>query len=76
MRVELTDVRGKKTVYELDVPPAVARLLVRRDQMVEFQGVQYGFLSTSELRTRYCPVLPPAHLGDEMLVGSHAVTGQ
>lgn len=75
MKVELTDVRGKKTVYELEVPEHVAKLLVRRDQTVEFQGIQYGFLSTTKLRTRYMPMLPPAQLTEDMLVGQEGATG-
>jgi hypothetical protein len=75
MKVELTDVRGKKTVYEMEVPDNVAKLLVRRDQTVTFQGIQYGFLSTSKVRTRYMPMLPPAQLDDSMLVGPDSATG-
>jgi hypothetical protein len=69
MKVELTDVRGKKAVFEMEVPDEVARLLVRRDQTVEYEGVQYGFLSQTKLRTRYGPMLPPARLTADMLVG-------
>jgi hypothetical protein len=76
MKVVLTDVRGKRAVYEMEVPPEVSKLLVRRDQTVTFQGVQYGFLSTSKERTRYVPMLPPAQLEDEMLVGAASATGQ
>jgi hypothetical protein len=54
MKIDLTEPRGKKVVYELEVPPEVAKLLVRRDQTVEFQGIRYGFLSTGKERTRYC----------------------
>jgi hypothetical protein len=43
MKIDLTEPRGKKVVYELEVPPEVAKLLVRRDQTVEFQGIRYGF---------------------------------
>jgi hypothetical protein len=69
MKIDLTDPRGKKVVFELEVPPAVAKLLVRRDQTVEFQGVRYGFLSIGKERTRYCPILPPAQLTEDMLAG-------
>jgi hypothetical protein len=69
MRVELTDVRGKKAVFVLEVPESVGKLLIRRDQTVAYEGVQYGFLSTSKLRTRYAPMLPPANLTPDMLVG-------
>jgi hypothetical protein len=69
MKIDLTDPRGKKVVFELEVPSAVARLLVRRDQTVEHRGVRYGFLSTGRERTRYCPILPPAQLTDDMLIG-------
>lgn len=70
MKVILTDVRGKRAVYEMEVPPQVAKLLVRRDQAVSFQGVQYGFLSSNAERARYCPMLPAAQLTDDMLVGA------
>jgi hypothetical protein len=70
MKVQLTDVRGKKVVYEFDVPPATANLLVRRDQSVEYDGIQYGFLSATKERARYCPVLPPAQLTEAMLIAS------
>jgi hypothetical protein len=76
MKVQLTDVRGKKIVYELEVPPETAKLLVRRDQSVQFQGVVYGFLSSNKDRNRYIPVLPPAQLEDTWLVGDDAATGQ
>jgi hypothetical protein len=56
--------------------PEVAKLLVRRDQTVEFQGIRYGFLSTGKERTRYCPILPPAQLTEDMLIGADSVTGQ
>jgi hypothetical protein len=67
MKILLTDVRGKKVVFELEVPPEQARYLVRRDQTVEFRGVRYGFMSTGKLSTRYCPILPPVQLTGEMV---------
>lgn len=67
MKVQLTDVRGKKVVFEFTVSPAVAKLLVRRDQSVEYDGVQYGFMSSNKERNRYCPTLPPAVLIADML---------
>jgi hypothetical protein len=76
VKIDLTDVRGKKVVYEMEVPPEVSELLVRRDQTVAFQGVQYGFLSRGKLRARYCPMLPPAQLHEEWLEGASSVTGQ
>jgi hypothetical protein len=75
MKVQLTDVRGKKVVYEMEVEPDVAKLLVRRDQTVAFQGVQYGFLSANKERNRYSPMLPPATLEELWLVGPDAATG-
>jgi hypothetical protein len=76
MKVQLTDVRGKKVVYEFEVPPEVAKLLVRRDQAVAFQGVQYGFLSSNAERARYCPMLPAAQLTEDMLCGADSAVGQ
>lgn len=74
MKVQLTDVRGK-TVYEMEVPAEKAKYLVRRDQMVEFNGIRYGFLSTNKERTRYSPVLPPVELTEDMLEGPASATG-
>jgi hypothetical protein len=76
MKLHLMDPRGKKLVYEMEAPPEVARLLVRRDQSVTFQGVQYGFMSSTKERNRYAPMLPPVQLEEEMLVGSDSGTGQ
>ena len=74
MKVQLTDVRGKKVVFEFNAPAHIAKLLVRRDQTVEYEGIQYGFLSqakdnkTGEVRTRYVPLLPAAQLTEDMRV--------
>ena len=68
MKVQLTDVRGKKVVYEMEVPAEVAKLLVRRDQSVEYDGVVYGFMSSNKERNRYAPTLPPAQLSEGWLV--------
>jgi hypothetical protein len=68
MKVQLTDVRGKKVVFEMQVPDKIARLLVRRDQTVEYEGIQYGFLSSTKERARYGPMLPPAQLSADMLI--------
>jgi hypothetical protein len=72
MKVQLTDVRGKKVVFEMEVPAAVSKLLVRRDQTVEYEGIQYGFLSSTKERSRYGPMLPPAQLTADMLIGGDA----
>jgi hypothetical protein len=76
MKLLLTDPPGKKVVYEMDVPENLALRLVRRDQTVTFQGVQYGFLSRTTERARYAPILPPVELTEDMLEGPASATGQ